>query len=171
MTMAEFQGLLLALEQGVMVLCAVAHLPTNSSPGRLKVTLRDLKYLASAKVTKSTAKIPKLSLPCNSTMRVTPSKDIGTWKRGNMTKKGLSRWSSFAFSIASFLGTLLVSAIVIPWLLRFAYGWKHPQDASAGDAAGWALVFGAPILIPLILVIAVAISAWVYHTVRHPAPD
>jgi hypothetical protein len=88
-----------------------------------------------------------------------------------MTKRGLSRWSNLAFSMVSFVATLLVSAIVIPWLLRFVYGWKHPQDASAGDAAGWALVLGAPILVPLILVISGAVSAWVYHTARHRSSE
>jgi sterol desaturase/sphingolipid hydroxylase (fatty acid hydroxylase superfamily) len=86
-----------------------------------------------------------------------------------MTRRRLGRWSSVAFSMASFVVTLLGSAIVIPWLLRFAYGLEHPHDASAGDAAGWALVISAPVLIPLIVVIAVAISAWVYHRARHPS--
>jgi hypothetical protein len=73
--------------------------------------------------------------------------------------------------MASFVVTLLGSAVVIPKLLRFGYGWKHPHDASAGDAAGWALVFGAPILVLLILVIAGAVSALVYHSVRHSASE
>lgn len=85
--------------------------------------------------------------------------------------KCLGRWASLACSVVAFGVTLLGSAVVIPRLLRFAYGWKHPHDASAGDAAGWALVFGAPILVPLILLVAVVVSAWVYHRVRCPSSD
>lgn len=88
-----------------------------------------------------------------------------------MGRRPLGRWSSFALSIISFFTSSFVSAVAIPWLLRLAYGWRHPNDASAGDVAGWALVFGAPIFLPLILLISVIASIWVYRTARSPTPS
>jgi hypothetical protein len=45
---------------------------------------------------------------------------------------------------------------------------KHRGDASAGDAAGWLIVFYLPITIPICLMVAVVVGllAWVFMKSR-----
>lgn len=75
---------------------------------------------------------------------------------------------AFLTSIAAFGIRAVICFLAITTSLRLAYGWGHPHDQSAGDAAGWALLIGSPVFIPVILCTTVAASIWTFRRLRRP---
>jgi hypothetical protein len=52
------------------------------------------------------------------------------------------------------------------WLIVWGFTHNHPYDPSAGDSAGWALVFLMPVIGPLCAVISLAFGFLGYLFVR-----
>ena len=61
--------------------------------------------------------------------------------------------------------TFCLLAMVAAELLRMAYGWNHPADNSAGDTAGWAMIFISPILLPIFAIFSIAAAVAVYRVI------
>ena len=75
-------------------------------------------------------------------------------------------------ALLAFPAALAALVATTAWTLTLAYGWNHPSDGSTGDSAGWALILLSPILLPLFLMIALAVSIAVYlFVVRRGARD
>jgi hypothetical protein len=72
----------------------------------------------------------------------------------------------FVLGLALF-GAILVEGIALEFKLRL------PNDASAGDSAGWMIVFSGPLLIPLDAFVSAALAIFAYRIVerRLRSPD
>ena len=84
--------------------------------------------------------------------RVPPARPSKAW-RGVMA--ALLALLAFPAALAALVATTAGT-------LTLAYGWNHPNDGSSGDSAGWALILLSPIMLPLFLMLALAVSIAVY---------
>jgi hypothetical protein len=76
-----------------------------------------------------------------------------------MTGRSLLRLLVIAVIFAVTFATLFAATPLAIWGIL---SWRHPQDNSAGDAAGWAFLFLSPMLIIVCAAISflVALLAW-----------
>jgi hypothetical protein len=72
-------------------------------------------------------------------------------------------------ALAVFTLALGVLAAAAPYALGNLYGCA-PSDGSCGDSVGWAMIILSPILVPLALIVAGALSLVTYFRMARPKP-
>jgi hypothetical protein len=62
--------------------------------------------------------------------------------------------------------SLAVIVVVANQLMIWGFAHNHPNDASAGDSAGWAFLFLSPVILPIGAIIGLVLGSLAYSSAR-----